>query len=217
MRGRNGGEAGKHDEGYQRRKQRQGDGGYPERPRDPSRGRRGGSGQQFGGRGLADAGHRLVSSRTGTCNSAWRYDRLGAPADRWCSISDAFLQQCCRIATIPGREKLPCGRSAPQQESACKRNLKNGSAAAAEDLDLEIADFLTQRIAIDPEQVRRADLVAACGRQRHREQRVLDLAQDAMVEPRRWQRVAEGGEVRRQVAFNRDRKALLGPRLVGAG
>src|SRR5436309_2554523 len=83
MRGRNGGEAGKHDEGHQRRKQRQGDGGYPERPREPSRGRRGGSGQQFGGRGLADAGHRLVSSRTETCNSAGDKARLGAPADRW--------------------------------------------------------------------------------------------------------------------------------------
>ncbi len=33
--------------------------------------------------------------------------------------------------------------------------------AAAENLDVEIADFLSQRIAVDPQQVGGADLIAA--------------------------------------------------------
>src|SRR5262249_25943970 len=49
------------------------------------------------------------------------------------------------------------------------------SAAAAEDLDIEIADFLAQRVAIDAEQIRRPDLVTARGRKRHRQKRMLDL------------------------------------------
>jgi len=55
------------------------DGGYAKGPRDRSRPWRSGSAHQFGGGGLADAGHRLISSQTGTCNSAWKYARLGAP------------------------------------------------------------------------------------------------------------------------------------------
>jgi hypothetical protein len=52
---------------------------------------------------------------------------------------------------------------------------ERASAAAAEDLDIEIADFLAQRVAIDPEQIRRADLVTARGRKRRRQERMLDL------------------------------------------
>jgi hypothetical protein len=66
----NGREAGKHDEGHQRREQRKGDGGNAKRPPDRSRRWRSGGAHQFGSGGLANAGHRLISSQTGTRNSA---------------------------------------------------------------------------------------------------------------------------------------------------
>ena len=56
-----------------------------------------------------------------------------------------------------------------------KSSTKGASAAAAEDLNVKIADFLAQRVAIDPEQICGADLVAAGGRKRHRQERMLDL------------------------------------------
>src|SRR5215831_15966719 len=58
-------ETGEHNEGHQRREQRQRDRDETKRPRNPPRRRGGGSVHQFGGGGLADAGHRLVSSQTG--------------------------------------------------------------------------------------------------------------------------------------------------------
>ena len=60
VRGRDRREPGEHNEGEERGEQRKRHGSKTKRPRDPSRGRRGGSGHQFGGGGLADAGHRLV-------------------------------------------------------------------------------------------------------------------------------------------------------------
>src|SRR5207247_4473932 len=66
-----------------------------------------------------------------------------------------------------------------------------GSAAAAEYLNLEVADLLAQRIAVDPEQIGSANLVAAGGRERHRQQRMLDLPQDAVIQTGRRQLVAE--------------------------
>src|SRR5215475_3029404 len=119
-----------------------------------------------------------------------------------------FYNNVAGLRQFRGVKNCPCGRSAPRQESAFERNLRNGSAAAAEDLDFEISDFLAQRVAIDPEQVRRADLVVSCRRERHREQRMLDLAQDAVVEAGRRQRLAEARKIRRQVALDRSRKAL---------
>src|SRR5262245_15748849 len=55
------------------------------------------------------------------------------------------------------------------------------SPAAAEHLNIEIADFLAQGVAVDPQQVGGPDLVAAGRRQRHRQQRVFDLAQHPVV------------------------------------
>src|SRR5215470_20103429 len=76
-------------------------------------------------------------------------------------------------------------------------------AAAAEDLNVEIADFLTQRVAIDPEQICGADLVAASGRKRHRQERMLDLPQHPMVEAGRRQSVAETREISGQMPLDR--------------
>src|SRR5439155_21473760 len=67
--------------------------------------------------------------------------------------------------------------------------------ARADDLDVEIADLLPQRVAIDAQKVRGPDLIAARRRQRRGEQRLLHLTQDAVIETRRRQTVAELGEV----------------------
>ena len=53
--------------------------------------------------------------------------------------------------------------------------------AAPENLDVEIADFLSQRIAIDPQQVGGANLVAAGGGQSRCQQGIFDLAQHPMI------------------------------------
>ena len=63
-----------------------------------------------------------------------------------------------------------------------KSPIARALAAAAEDLNVEIADFLTQRVAIDPEQICGADLVAASGRKGHRQERMLDLPEHPVVE-----------------------------------
>jgi hypothetical protein len=53
--------------------------------------------------------------------------------------------------------------------------------SSAVDLDVQIADFLAQSIAIDTKKVSRADLVApGCG-QRSGDQRAFDLAQNAVI------------------------------------
>src|ERR1700722_10328675 len=48
-------------------------------------------------------------------------------------------------------------------------------APAAINLNIEVTDFLPQRVAVQPEQIRRADLVAARCRERGGEQRHFDL------------------------------------------
>src|SRR5580700_46141 len=57
--------------------------------------------------------------------------------------------------------------------------------AAAVDLDVQVANLLSQRVAVEAEQVGGTDLVAPGRRQRGREQRNLDFLEDAMVEARR--------------------------------
>src|SRR5260370_35697316 len=59
------------------------------------------------------------------------------------------------------------------------------SAAAAVDLDVQIANLLAQGVAVEPEQVGSANLVAPGRRQRGREQRHLDFLQNPWIEPRR--------------------------------
>src|SRR5260221_224711 len=83
-----------------------------------------------------------------------------------------------------------------------KAPIAGALAAAAEDLNVEIADFLTQRVAIDPEQICGADLVPASGRKRHRQERMLDLPEHPVVEARRRQSVAEAREIRAQMPLD---------------
>src|SRR5436305_14684736 len=56
---------------------------------------------------------------------------------------------------------------------------------AAVHLDIEVANLLPQRVAVEAQQVRGADLVAPCRGQRRRQQRHLDLLEDPMVQSRR--------------------------------
>src|SRR6478752_1800686 len=70
-------------------------------------------------------------------------------------------------------------------------------------LDIEIPDLLPQRVTVEAEQIGGADLVATGGRERGREQRHLDLLQDAVIEARRRHAVREALEVRGEISFHR--------------
>src|SRR5579871_4367122 len=76
-------------------------------------------------------------------------------------------------------------------------------AAAAVNLDIQVADFLPQRIAVQTEQVGRADLVAAGRRQRRGQKRHLDLLEDAVIEAGRRYAIGKAREVRRQIRLDR--------------
>src|SRR6478672_4535591 len=78
--------------------------------------------------------------------------------------------------------------------------------AAAVDLNIEVADFLAQGVAVDAEQIGRANLVAAGGSKRGGQQRIFDLAQDAVIEPRRRHPVLETGEIARKMPLGRGAK-----------
>src|SRR6476646_1219685 len=83
------------------------------------------------------------------------------------------------------------------------------SAAGADDLDVQIADLLAQRVAIDPEQVGGPNLVPTSRRQRGGQERLLDFAQDAVIEARRRQGVAKVRKVARQVPLHGSRDRVL--------
>ena len=55
--------------------------------------------------------------------------------------------------------------------------------AAPIDLNVEIPDLLPQRVAVEAQQIGGANLIAARGRQRRREQRNLDFLEDPVIEP----------------------------------
>src|ERR1700687_113810 len=68
--------------------------------------------------------------------------------------------------------------------------------AAPVNLNVQIANLLPQRVAVETQQVSGADLIAAGRRQRRREQRHLDLLEDAVIEPRRRHAVGKAGKMR---------------------
>src|SRR5579864_2369357 len=82
-------------------------------------------------------------------------------------------------------------------------------------LNLQVADLLAQRIAIDAEQVGGADLIAAGGGQGSREQRAFDLAQNAVVQAGRRQTIVKAGEIARQIAFDGAREIVFGAAGIG--
>src|SRR5258708_39271038 len=94
------------------------------------------------------------------------------------------------------------------------RFLRPASITATKDLNIEVADFFPQGVAVDPEQIGSANLVSARCRQRHRQQRMLDFPQDAVIEPGRRQFLPETSEIGREMALDGSREPLLCPRLV---
>src|SRR5437660_7037959 len=107
-----------------------------------------------------------------------------------------MLPNCDNSAAI-----RPLKRSIPSRATRlyCGRKRLQSLAAASVDLNIEIPDLLPERVAVEAEQVGRADLVAARGRQRCGKQRHLDLLEDAVIEARRRYAVREAGEVRGQI------------------
>jgi hypothetical protein len=67
-----------------------------------------------------------------------------------------------------------------------------GLGTAAVNLDVEVPDLLAERVAVEPQEVGSPNLVAAGGCESGREQRYLDLLEDAMIEARRWEEVRLG-------------------------
>src|SRR5262249_56792971 len=114
------------------------------------------------------------------------------------------VQHCRRMEKSPRRLTEPVGAGAsPLAWGSETARPAPASAAAPKHLDVEVADLLAQGVAIDPEQVGGADLVAAGRRQGDRQQRMFDFPQDAVIEPWRGQMVAETGKIGRQMAFDR--------------
>src|SRR6185369_9558646 len=146
----------------------------------------------------------------------------GAKVESGCGgklLKSQDTARSCRIATIRGRQRAGVvntrGPSVPRRPRL-NCDAVGALAAAAKHLDVEIADLLAQRVAVDAEQIGGADLVAACRRQRRSQQWVLHLAQDAMIEPRWRQTVLEAGEVIREMPLDRRTQTLLAARLFAA-
>ncbi len=102
-------EVGEHHESDERRQQRDCDCAHPQRAGDPARRRRRPSACQFGRRGLTDVRHSTCLAPTGTPRRT-RTRAVGRPPlINVLLFTDAFLQQCCQIATIPGHPVTTCG------------------------------------------------------------------------------------------------------------
>src|ERR1035437_9001662 len=92
-----------------------------------------------------------------------------------------------------------CDKNAAQNHSEANPPVS----VAAENLNIKIADFLPQSIAIDAQQVGGADLVAAGGDKGRCQQGIFDLPQDPVIQAGGRQTVVEPGEIRGQMPFYR--------------
>ena len=72
----------------------------------------------------------------------------------------------------------------------------------AEHANIQRPNAGAQRVAVEAQELGGADLVAPCRGQRRRQQRQLDLPDDAVVETGRRQILAEACEVSGKVAFD---------------
>ena len=90
------------------------------------------------------------------------------------------------------------------------------SAAPAKHLDVEIADFLPQSVAVETQEIGRPDLISAGGCQRGRQQRVLDFAQNTVIKPGWRQAVLEARKIGREVPFDRAAEIFISPWLLAA-
>src|SRR6516164_314589 len=87
------------------------------------------------------------------------------------------------------------------------------SVAAAKHLNVEVADFLPQSVAVKPQQIRCPDLISPGCCQGRRKQRIFDLAQNAVIEPGRRQAIFEPREISCEVALDRTAEIFVAPRL----
>src|SRR5690606_13011161 len=102
-----------------------------------------------------------------------------------CSTSGTYATQCGNFATITaGTEQSP---------AFCR----------AIDVNAELTDFLAQRVAIDPEQFRRLDLIAARSSKRRQDERIFHLRQNALIEAGGRQVAGEFCEIALQVMLDR--------------
>src|SRR5690606_406616 len=93
-----------------------------------------------------------------------------------------------------------------------RRPAWTASLEAPDNLDMKVPDLLAQRIAVEPQELGGAKLVAL-GRQKGEfDQRPFDFAQNAVIEPSGRQGVVVRIEIIAQVPFHR-----LAQRLVGRG
>src|SRR2546423_1485667 len=86
---------------------------------------------------------------------------------------------------------------------------RNASAIGPKHLDIEVADLLAQRIAVDAKEVGGADLIAARGCQGRRQQRMPPPARHAMIGAGGRQVVAEAKKMGGQVAFDRRTETVV--------
>src|SRR4029079_16418677 len=94
-------EPGQHEKGHQRRQQRERNGRKAERPWEPSRRGRRGSGRQLGGGGLTDVSHQDFSYQTAARNGATKPPAWAPP-----QIIDGIFP-CCFYTTM----LLDCDKS----------------------------------------------------------------------------------------------------------
>src|SRR5690349_7048693 len=108
---------------------------------------------------------------------------------------------------------LNCDNSAAQK---ARNQLGGRSAASAKNLNIEVADFLSQRVAVETQQIGRTDLVATRSRQSGGEQRIFYLAQYPMIQARRRQSIFEPCEIGGKVSLDRAREVFFAMRLLAA-
>src|ERR1700683_3455227 len=95
---------------------------------------------------------------------------------------------------------LPSGRAASNRSCPMRMQPSEKSLITAPiDLNVQVANLLAQRVPIETEQIGGADLVAPGRRQSGREQRHLDLLEDAVIEAGRRHTVWKTGKMRRQI------------------
>src|SRR5215831_12364566 len=120
--------------------------------------------------------------------------KVGSPCP---AVLFAEILTSCRIATNPAR-RPHCGVF---------------SGATAKHLYVEVADFLPQSVAVKPQQIGRADLISPGRGQSRREQRVFNLAQNAVIEAGRRQPVFEPREIGCEVTLDRAAEIVVATRL----
>ena len=127
-----------------------------------------------------------------------------------CCLKASIGPRCCQNATDNSPCPVDCwiGRSA--------RAPKSGSLQAAHHLDIQVLDLLAQGVAVETEEFRGLQLIAASRGERQLDQRPFDLPEHPVVEAAGRQFVLVGGEVIPQVpldavaqrsALNRCRRA----------